>query len=75
MAITMIMHDVLTETGRKIRSVQPVDQYRKLLDRQKVVYFENEMFLIDYFGLPESATGIISVMSAYDGRKCTVFTF
>ena len=69
------MHNVLTNACRKVRSIQPVDQYRKLLHRQRVVFTEKEMLVSECFGLPESATGIISVMSAYDGRKCTVFTF
>ena len=54
MAITVILHNVLTPSGKKIAARQPVDAYRKLLQKQKIEFTEEESI----FALaPEIDTG------------------
>ena len=41
MGTTIILHNIRTKSG-KIKAVQPVERFRKLLKRQKINFYETE---------------------------------
>ena len=45
MGYTAILHDVKTPSYKKIAAIQPVDRYRKMLQRQQIAFTEEETTL------------------------------